>query len=262
MNDRVWAVLVCVLAVILSAFALIRGGPEGSQGIQGVQGIQGQAGVGLQGISGRDGKDGINGTNGKEGTSVVKTVIDATGHLIVTMSNGVVYDAGMAVGPQGPKGDPGQNTTTTTTTTTPYGTRLVGQEGGSIDHSETGGYFFLCQYQCVTSGALAFIKVNCTTVANVKVAIYADNGVLLAYNNEDNEVASGITAIPVTSVTLTAGTIYWLAFNSNVNTVGAGSMTGGSTMYKPAPYPGFTFPLQWGSGFISQPLRMLISGYY
>lgn len=33
--------------------------------------------------------------------------VDADGHLICTMSNGTILDAGLVKGPQGPKGDPG-----------------------------------------------------------------------------------------------------------------------------------------------------------
>lgn len=40
-------------------------------------------------------------------TGIEDMEVDADGHLICTMSNGTILDAGLVKGPQGPKGDPG-----------------------------------------------------------------------------------------------------------------------------------------------------------
>jgi len=71
--------------VIINAGHVI--GQQGAQGPQGLQGIQG-----LQGLK------------GDTGASISSAVVNSSGHLIVTKSDGVVVDAGLIVGPQGAQG--------------------------------------------------------------------------------------------------------------------------------------------------------------
>ena len=66
---------------------------------------------------GADGKDGTNGTNGTDGTdgqdgiSVTGASINASGHLIITLSNSTTIDAGVAKGADGKDGTNGTNGT-------------------------------------------------------------------------------------------------------------------------------------------------------
>jgi hypothetical protein len=67
-------------------------GPQGEQGIQGLQGIQGE--MGPQGPEGLQGPKGEDGSEGPQGVGVVSMVIDENNHLMVTLSNDEVVDAG------------------------------------------------------------------------------------------------------------------------------------------------------------------------
>lgn len=91
-------------------------GPQGPQGVQGItgavgpQGPQGNIGLtgatGPQGIQGPAGADGADGTDGTYVTSAYIGGANGT-HLILTLSNSSVIDAGHAAGSDGPKGDDG-----------------------------------------------------------------------------------------------------------------------------------------------------------
>lgn len=64
--------------------------PNGEQGEQGPQGIQGETGP--------------QGEPGATGVSVESVAIDDGGHLIITLTDGTVYDAGMSKGDKGEQG--------------------------------------------------------------------------------------------------------------------------------------------------------------
>ena len=85
-------------------------GPQGPQGTTGDTGPQGpQGNIGLTGATGPQGVQGATGADGADGVYVSSAYIGgATGtHLILTLSNTTVIDAGHAAGADGPKGDDG-----------------------------------------------------------------------------------------------------------------------------------------------------------
>ena len=70
-------------------------GVDGKDGIDGKDGKDGLNGVdGKDGIDGKDGKDGLNGVDGKDGVSIVKVTINNDNHLVCTLSDDTVIDAG------------------------------------------------------------------------------------------------------------------------------------------------------------------------
>lgn len=70
-------------------------GDKGDQGVAGKDGKPGQDGKdGKNGTDGKNGADGKAGKNGKDGVSVVSSEIAADGHLVFTLSNGEIVDAG------------------------------------------------------------------------------------------------------------------------------------------------------------------------
>lgn len=70
-------------------------GPQGPQGDTGSQGPKGETGdTGPQGIQGNTGPQGQQGPKGETGTSITGAAINASGHLIVTLSDGSNADAG------------------------------------------------------------------------------------------------------------------------------------------------------------------------
>jgi len=237
-----WVALLAIIALLVSIVSVfIPGeegpiGPQGQPGIQGVQGLQGvqgppgevgpQGGLGLVGPQGPTGLQGPAGPIGPQGDK----------------------------GEKGDKGDPGYSGSN-------YSLKLLGLDDKAIESTATKDYFVLSKFQCLQSGTLVFIKLKCLQQGDVKAALYSNNGTLLAVNNEDNLVTPGWNLIPVSYAELTAGAYYWLAFNSNTNTVGYSSTLGGTTIYRQAPYSNFVFPGTSGNGFTNSALNILIAGW-
>lgn len=74
-------------------------GETGAQGPQGIQGIQGE-----QGPKGDTGATGATGAQGPQGVSITNVTINASNHLIVTLSNSTTIDAGEIQGGGGSGG--------------------------------------------------------------------------------------------------------------------------------------------------------------
>ncbi len=93
-------------------------GEKGDKGDTGARGEKGDAGEqGVQGIAGKDGKDGINGTNGvdgkdgtngKDGVGIANVLINTSGELELTFSDGQQINLGNVKGSKGEKGDTGE----------------------------------------------------------------------------------------------------------------------------------------------------------
>ena len=79
-----------------------RDGVDGKDGMPGADGKDGEDGApGKDGSPGRDGADGKDGTNGKDAAQIVNMVVDGDYHLIITLDNGIVFDAGYVRGAAG-----------------------------------------------------------------------------------------------------------------------------------------------------------------
>lgn len=85
-----------------------RDGTNGRDGRDGVNGKDGAAGLdgkdGENGAPGKDGKDGSpgkDGLDGKDAAQIVNMVVDENYHLIITLDNGIVFDAGYVRGAAG-----------------------------------------------------------------------------------------------------------------------------------------------------------------
>lgn len=93
-------------------------GDKGDTGVQGEKGEKGDTGEqGIQGVAGKDGKDGINGTNGvdgkdgtngKDGVGIANVLINTSGELELTFSDGQQINLGNVKGSKGEKGDTGE----------------------------------------------------------------------------------------------------------------------------------------------------------
>lgn len=84
-------------------------GDKGDTGAKGEQGIQGVAGKdGKDGINGTDGVDGKDGTNGKDGVGIANVLINTSGELELTFSDGQQINLGNVKGSKGEKGDTGE----------------------------------------------------------------------------------------------------------------------------------------------------------
>jgi integrin beta 3 len=74
-------------------------GPAGPAGPQGPQGQKG-----LDGTNGQPGTPGPQGQKGYDGIGIADLLLDRDGHLVVTLQNGVMKDAGLVVGKDGAPG--------------------------------------------------------------------------------------------------------------------------------------------------------------
>lgn len=89
-------------------------GDKGDTGVQGEKGDKGDTGEqGIQGVAGKDGKDGINGINGtdgvdgKDGVGIANVLINTSGELELTFSDGQQINLGNVKGSKGDKGEKG-----------------------------------------------------------------------------------------------------------------------------------------------------------
>ena len=69
-------------------------GAKGDKGVKGDRGAVGPAGESIVGPAGPSGPSGADGPPGKDGISVVDSEIAADGHLVFTLSDGRIIDAG------------------------------------------------------------------------------------------------------------------------------------------------------------------------
>ena len=84
-------------------------GEKGDKGDTGAQGEKGEKGdTGEQGIQGVAGKDGKDGTNGKDGVGIANVLINTSGELELTFSDGQKINLGNVKGSKGDKGDTGE----------------------------------------------------------------------------------------------------------------------------------------------------------
>jgi collagen type III alpha len=87
-------------------------GSPGSQGLPGEKGESGRPGEpGRPGERGEPGRPGEPGQPGKDGRGAAGALIDRSGHLILTMTDGSSHDLGPVVGKNGEPGLPGKNGT-------------------------------------------------------------------------------------------------------------------------------------------------------
>lgn len=85
-------------------------GPQGEAGQRGERGEKGEKGdPGDPGPAGDPGRDGANGKDGADGVGLAGAVIDRSGGLILTLTDGTTRELGLVVGRDGQKGDPGQD---------------------------------------------------------------------------------------------------------------------------------------------------------
>ena len=151
-------------------------------------------------------------------------------------------------------------------TITIQGTRLVGIDDYPPNLALGANYLSLTRFQATATGNVVTFKVNSSGPANVKVAIYADNGgqpgALRNAVNTGTPIVAGLNSIAITSTPVTAGNYYWLAINSDTTINCTTYLLGGNIRYKSDPYAGFEFPNPAGSGFTpGSGIIALLGGY-
>ncbi len=199
--------------------------------------------------SGTAGSQGPAGPAGAAGVSVSSATVAATGHLILTMSNGQTIDAGVVVGPQGPPG----------VTTVAAGTAgtfanvipLVEPKIVRIDCSVVGG---LSSGSGTIVDARGYIVTNAHVIngaTSIKVTL--KDGSIFAATQVAIDRVEDLAIIKLTS-TRTDFPVMTLGSNSDAIT-GDPCMAGGFPMGTDLPGPA-TFT----QGVISTALRVLDDG--
>lgn len=79
-----------------------RDGVDGKDGVNGIDGKDGAAG-----LNGKDGRDGVDGAPGKEGVGAAGALIDRSGNLVLTLTDGTQRELGVVVGKDGVDGRDG-----------------------------------------------------------------------------------------------------------------------------------------------------------
>jgi hypothetical protein len=130
-------------------------------------------------------------------------------------------------------------------------TKLLGAD--DITGTNLGAdYFRLARFQALATGKVTEFRIKAGGSAQVKVAIYADNGgepgALLSYNNTAQDVVSGWNTLSIPELNVEEGAYYWLA--TNMTASGGIYTTGGTGRWKSGQtFSTFNFPDPAGSGF-------------
>jgi len=127
---------------------------------------------------------------------------------------------------------------------------------GIDDSNSTGtcsaGNIHMDRFAAAAVGNVSQIMVKCTNDGSLKVALYSDSsgspGSALNANNTSTAVVAGWNTISIPSTPVTAGTYYWIAFNSSPSCVGFAPSSGGTVLYKALDYSS-SFPDTAGTGF-------------
>ena len=83
-------------------------GAPGETGPAGTTGARGERGpAGRDGLPGASGRDGTNGMDGEPGTAVDSALVNASGDLLIGLTDGNVINCGRVVGPAGAAGESG-----------------------------------------------------------------------------------------------------------------------------------------------------------
>jgi hypothetical protein len=146
----------------------------------------------------------------------------------------------------------------------PY-VKLLGMDDSAVTGISGANYILIDRFQAASYGNITYIRVKCTTSGSVKVALYADNagspGNLLMANNTPTSVVAGWNTISISSVTVSAGTYYWIALNSSSSCLGQAAASGGAILYRAFSFSN-DFPASAGTGFASAPnIHSLSAGY-
>lgn len=131
--------------------------------------------------------------------------------------------------------------------------KLVGRDDVAADAAAvTNGYIILIKFTAVASSVGDSIHIRCNGNVNIKLGLYSDNAgapnVLLA-SVGSTACVSGVNIIAFPNVSITVGTVYWLAVNSDATMVGSKNETI-SSQYKALTYAN-AFPNPAGTGYTS-----------
>lgn len=140
------------------------------------------------------------------------------------------------------------------------GIKLIGADDGVIDGSVGGGNYLLNKFIAVATDTCTNVRVKCSGVGHVKVAVYADNdgypGARLAKQDASTVVVLGWNTIALeASCDLTNGVPYWLAVISDNAIVGYDLTAGLNYYYKAEIYATFTFPDPAASGIAERNMK-------
>jgi len=117
----------------------------------------------LPGVTGPKGDTGATGATGANGVSITGAAVNASGHLILTLSAGSPVDAGNVVGPQGVTGATGPTGATGATGATGPMPTLGGWTGGLV---QTGSTFDVNTVYQASSDGFVIATLNMYIIGN------------------------------------------------------------------------------------------------
>jgi hypothetical protein len=119
------------------------------------------------------------------------------------------------------------------------------------------------RYAATITGNLDSVKVKCSGSGSIKIALYGDvagaPGPLLNSNQAKTAVKTGWNSIRLPSTYVTAGTYYWIAFNSSRFCVAYAPNSGGTALSRELSYSS-SLPDEAGTGFDSSTVYHCLTG--
>jgi hypothetical protein len=123
--------------------------------------------------------------------------------------------------------------------------KLVGEDESSVGYHYSANWLLCGSFTAVKSGTLKSLRIKCTGSGNVMMAIYNNNSSApqhVLVSSGSSAVVTGWNTINVSDLTITSGTVYWLACISDAAIISYHGNSGGTFKANSTTYSGFTFP--------------------
>jgi hypothetical protein len=127
---------------------------------------------------------------------------------------------------------------------------LVGNASGTDSYSIS-GRIHMCRSQAIKSGTANSIKVKMSGSANVRLALYSDNGGApnaLLCESSSTAVVTGVNTVSIPDTSIVLNNYYWTAIQGSVNSVYY--VAGGTSKHKTYTYAAYPNPA--GTGYIDE----------
>ncbi len=143
--------------------------------------------------------------------------------------------------------------------------RFLGNDTVTHNTGISSGAIILEKFTAVESGTMTEFHIFGQTGGNVKVAIYSDSGgtpnALLNTVGSTAINAGAANTITFPSTIITAGTVYWLAYNFDTNSGVAVNGSGGTTLADETALFTDPFPSTYPGGYTSQTWNIAFASY-
>lgn len=118
-------------------------------------------------------------------------------------------------------------------------TKLIGNDDGTYSATLIKNLLFFQSFTASATGTLSEIRLKSSGSGNAKVGIYSNSSSApsgLLASTASTAIAAGWNTVSVADVSITSGTVYWLAVVVDTNTTEQINYTGGTSKYKSVTY--------------------------